>query len=149
MPEVFTRSFAERLNSICGVVVKEAENNDEVIDGCAFIAPGNKHMTVINRNGKYFVQLNENEKVNRHRPSVDVLFKSVAEAARSFAYGVLLTGMGEDGATGLLQIKEAGGMTVAQDKDTSVVFGMPRRAIELGAACAVLPIHEIATKIIQ
>ena len=102
-------------------------------------------MTVTNRNGKYFIQLNESEKVNRHRPSVDVLFRSVAAAAGDRAQAILLTGMGDDGAAGLLNIKETGGMTIAQDKESSVVFGMPRRAIELGAARVVLPLNEIAT----
>lgn len=148
MPEMFTRSFAERLNSLSTIIVKEAEENDEITDGCAFVAPGNKHMMVVNRNGKYFVHLTTHEKVNRHRPSVDVLFRSVAKAAGAHATGILLTGMGEDGAAGLLEMKNLGGYTIAQDKASSTVFGMPRRAIELGAACEVLSLHQLA-KFIQ
>jgi two-component system chemotaxis response regulator CheB len=144
MPEMFTKSFAERLNSLSNIIVKEAEENDEVTDGCAFIAPGNKHMVIVSRGGKYFIHLNTHEKVNRHRPSVDVLFKSVANVAGSNAVGILLTGMGEDGAAGLLEIKNNGGHTIAQDKTSSIVFGMPRRAIELGAACEVLSLNQIA-----
>jgi two-component system chemotaxis response regulator CheB len=144
MPEMFTRSFAERLNSLSKIIVKETEDNDEITDGCAFIAPGNKHMYVVKRNGKYFLRLGFGEKVNRHRPSVDVLFQSVARVVGSSAEGILLTGMGEDGAAGLLEIKNNGGHTIAQDQATSVVFGMPRRAIESGAAAQILPLDEIA-----
>jgi two-component system chemotaxis response regulator CheB len=149
MPELFTRSFAERLNSLSNILVKEAEENDEIVDGCALIAPGNKHVTVVNRSGKYFVHLGAGEKVNRHRPSVDVLFTSVARMCGSSATGILLTGMGEDGAAGLLEMKNTGAFTIAQDKITSVVFGMPRRAIELGAACSILPLDQIVTYIQQ
>jgi two-component system chemotaxis response regulator CheB len=149
MPEMFTRSFAERLNSLCALIVKEAEDNDEVLDGRALIAPGNKHMIIVKRNHSYFVKLSDAEKVNRHRPSVDVLFKSVAISAGNQALGVLLTGMGEDGAAGLLEMKNSGSDTVAQDKDSSIVFGMPRRAIEIGAAKSVLPLHQIAKHIVN
>jgi two-component system chemotaxis response regulator CheB len=144
MPEMFTRSFAERLNSLSIINVKEAEEGDEVLDGRALIAPGNKHMTIVNRNGKYVVRLNAEDKVNRHRPSVDVLFRSVAQVAASNAMGILLTGMGEDGAAGLLEIKSSDGYTIAQDRSSSVVFGMPRRAIEIGAACEIFSITQIA-----
>ncbi len=143
MPEMFTRSFAERLDTISSITVREAAHGDEVKDGCAFIAPGNKHMTIIKRGGKYFVELNTADKVNRHRPAVDVLFKSVAQMAGSNASGILLTGMGEDGAAGLLEIKNTGGHTIAQDRTSSVVFGMPRRAIEIGAANEVLSLDQI------
>jgi two-component system chemotaxis response regulator CheB len=145
MPELFTKSFAERLNALCKIIVKEAEDNDEVVDGRALIAPGNKHMMLVKRSGKYFVKLLDTEKVNRHRPSVDVLFRSVAKEAGQFAQGILLTGMGEDGAAGLLEMKKSGGHTIAQDKDSSIVFGMPRRAIELGAATDVLSLNQIAS----
>jgi two-component system chemotaxis response regulator CheB len=143
MPEMFTKSFAERLNSLCSIVVKEAEDNDEVIDGQALIAPGNRHMVLIKHSGKYFVRLLDTDKVNRHRPSVDVLFSSVAKLAGAHAQGILLTGMGDDGAVGLLEMKNARGHTIAQDKESSIVFGMPRRAIELGAACDILSLNEI------
>jgi two-component system chemotaxis response regulator CheB len=144
MPETFTRSFAERLNTLCSIVVKEAQDNDEVIDGQALIAPGNRHMILIKHCGKYFVRLLETDKVNRHRPSVDVLFSSVAKLAGSYAQGILLTGMGEDGAAGLLEIRNSGGHTIAQDKESSVVYGMPRRAMEMGAASEILSLKEIA-----
>jgi two-component system chemotaxis response regulator CheB len=144
MPEMFTKSFAERLNSLSKIIVREAVENDEIMDGCALIAPGNKHMTITKQGNRFFVQLSAKEKVNRHRPSVDVLFFSVAKTAGSNATGVLLTGMGEDGAAGLLDIKTNGGHTIAQDRASSVVFGMPRRAIEIGAACEVLSLGQIA-----
>jgi len=144
MPEMFTRSFAERLNTLCDIIVKEAEDNDEVIDGRALIAPGNKHITVVERGKRFFVRLSTAEKVNRHRPSVDVLFRSLARIAGQHTLGILLTGMGEDGAAGLLEIRNKGGHTVAQDRGSSVVFGMPRRAIELGAACDVLSLTQIS-----
>jgi two-component system, chemotaxis family, protein-glutamate methylesterase/glutaminase len=144
MPESFTKSFAERLNSLCNIIVKEAEDHDEVMDGQALIAPGNKHMILTRYSGKYVVRLLDTEKVNRHRPSVDVLFRSVAREAGSRAQGILLTGMGEDGAAGLLEMKNAGAYTIAQDKETSVVYGMPKRAAELGAATDILPLHQIS-----
>jgi two-component system chemotaxis response regulator CheB len=145
MPELFTKSFAERLNALCSIVVKEAEDNDEVVDGQALIAPGNRHMILIKQSGKYFVRLLDTDKVNRHRPSVDVLFRSVAKEAPSRAQGILLTGMGEDGATGLLDIKNTGGHTIAQDKESCVVYGMPRRAMEIGAASDILSLNQIAS----
>jgi two-component system chemotaxis response regulator CheB len=145
MPELFTKSFAERLNALCKIIVKEAEDNDEVVDGRALIAPGNKHMMLVKRGGKYFVKLLDTEKINRHRPSVDVLFNSVAKEAGQFAQGILLTGMGEDGAAGLLEIKKAKGHTIAQDQESSIVFGMPRRAIEMGAANDILSLNQIAS----
>jgi two-component system chemotaxis response regulator CheB len=145
MPELFTRSFAERLNSLCNIIVKEASDNDEVIDGQALIAPGNKHMILIKNSGKYFIKLLDSDKVNRHRPSVDVLFKSVAREAGVNAQGFLLTGMGEDGAAGLLEIKNSGGYTIAQDKESSVVYGMPKRAMEMGAAEEILSLTQIAS----
>src|SRR5690606_31644676 len=123
------------------IIVKEASDNDEILDGCALIAPGNKHMSIVSRNGSYFVRLSETEKVNRHRPSVDVLFHSVAREAGVRSKGVLLTGMGDDGAAGLLAIKSAGGFTIAQDKASSVVYGMPRKAAEIGAAMQVLSLN--------
>ncbi|MBO4243757.1 MAG: chemotaxis response regulator protein-glutamate methylesterase [Bacteroidales bacterium] len=144
MPENFTRSFANRLNDICRIQVKEAENGDSVITGRALIAPGNKH-TLLKRNGaKYFVEVKEGPLVNRHRPSVDVLFRSTARYAGANAIGIIMTGMGDDGARGLLEMKEAGAKTAAQDEQTCVVYGMPKEAVKLGAADRVLPLEKLA-----
>lgn len=147
MPEVFTKSFADRLDALCAIQVKEAEDLDEVVNGRALIAPGNRHMILVKMGGKFLVRILESEKVNRHRPSVDVLFMSVAREAKSQSQGILLTGMGDDGAAGLLEIKNAGGHTIAQDKESSIVFGMPKRAIALGAATEVLSLKQIATSL--
>lgn len=144
MPEVFTRSFAQRLNEICQISVKEAENGDTVIRGRALIAPGNKH-TLLKRSGaRYYVEVKDGPLVNRHRPSVDVLFRSTARYAGRNAIGVIMTGMGADGAKGLLEMKEAGAKTAAQDEKTCVVFGMPKEAIKLGAAQKVLPLQQLS-----
>lgn len=144
MPEMFTRSFAERLNRICEITVKEASHGDSVIRGRALIAPGNRHMEVKRSGARYFVELSDQDPVNRHRPSVDVLFKSVARYAGRNATGVIMTGMGADGAAGLLEMKNAGAETVAQNEETCVVFGMPKEAIKLDAATKVLPLNLIA-----
>lgn len=144
MPENFTRSFANRLNEICKIAVKEAEDGDAVISGRALIAPGNKH-TLLKRSGaKYFVEVKDGPLVNRHRPSVDVLFRSTARYAGSNAIGIIMTGMGDDGAKGLLEMKEAGAKTAAQDEQTCVVYGMPKEAVKLGAADRVLPLEKLA-----
>jgi two-component system, chemotaxis family, protein-glutamate methylesterase/glutaminase len=144
MPEMFTRSFAERLNRICAITVKEAAHGDSIIRGRALIAPGNRHMEVKRSGARYYVELHDQDPVNRHRPSVDVLFKSAARYAGRNAIGVIMTGMGADGAAGLLEMKNAGAETVAQNEDTCVVFGMPKEAIKLDAACKILPIDLIA-----
>jgi two-component system, chemotaxis family, protein-glutamate methylesterase/glutaminase len=144
MPELFTRSFAERLNRVCDITVKEAAHGDSIIRGRALIAPGNKHMEVKRSGARYYVELNDHDPVNRHRPSVDVLFKSVARYAGKNAVGVLLTGMGADGAAGLLEMKLAGADTVAQDEASCVVFGMPKEAIRLEAVKKILPLDKIA-----
>ncbi len=144
MPEMFTRSFAQRLNEICNISVKEAENGDTVIRGRALIAPGNKH-TLLKRSGaRYYVEVKDGPLVNRHRPSVDVLFRSTARYAGKNAVGIIMTGMGADGAKGLLEMKEAGAKTAAQDEKTCVVFGMPKEAIKLGAAQKILPLQQLA-----
>ena len=144
MPENFTRSFANRLNEICKISVKEAENGDSVISGRALIAPGNKH-TLLKRSGaKYYVEVKEGPLVNRHRPSGDVLFRSTARYAGANAIGIIMTGMGDDGAKGLLEMKEAGAKTAAQDEQTCVVYGMPKEAVKLGAADRVLPLEKLA-----
>jgi two-component system chemotaxis response regulator CheB len=143
MPEKFTASFAARLNSLCQIEVKEAQNNDRVIPGRALIAPGGRHM-LLKRSGAYYhVEIVEGPPVSRHCPSVDVLFRSVAKFAGKNATGIIMTGMGDDGARGLKEMHEAGAATVAQDEESCVVFGMPKEAIKLGAVDKVLPLQEI------
>ncbi|HEY9044810.1 MAG TPA: chemotaxis response regulator protein-glutamate methylesterase [Ohtaekwangia sp.] len=144
MPEVFTRSFADRLNNICDITVKEAAHGDTVIRGRALIAPGNKHMELKRSGARYYVELNDHEPVNRHRPSVDVLFRSTAKYAGKNSIGIIMTGMGADGAAGLLEMKQAGAETVAQNEESCVVFGMPKEAIKLGAANKTLALERIA-----
>lgn len=149
MPEVFTRSFAGRLNAICNITVKEGVHGDIIIPGKAIIAPGNKHLMIRKTGARYCVEINEGPLVNRHRPSVDVLFRSAAKYAGPNAIGIIMTGMGDDGAKGLLEMKQAGSYTIAQDEATCVVFGMPKVAISLGAANAVLPLEKIAGHVCQ
>ncbi|MDY0201581.1 MAG: chemotaxis response regulator protein-glutamate methylesterase [Tenuifilaceae bacterium] len=149
MPEKFTTSFAARLNEICKITVKEAANNDSVIRGQALIAPGNYHMLLKRSGARYYVEVKEGPLVNRHRPSVDVLFRSAARYAGANAVGVIMTGMGDDGAKGLLEMKEAGARTIAQDEKSCVVFGMPKEAIKLGGVDKVLPLDEIAPHVIK
>ncbi|HEX2968678.1 MAG TPA: chemotaxis response regulator protein-glutamate methylesterase [Bacteroidales bacterium] len=144
MPELFTKSFADRLNNECKINVKEAENNDTILRGHALIAPGNKHMLVKRSGAKYYVEVVDGPLVNRHRPSVDVLFRSVAQFAGSNSLGIIMTGMGDDGARGLLEMKEAGAYTIAQDEKSCVVFGMPKEAIKLGAVEKILPLENIS-----
>jgi len=143
MPEQFTMSFARRLNQICKMEVREAQDNDPLEPGLALVAPGNRHMLLHQSGARYLVRVKEGPAVNHHRPSVDVLFQSVARSAGKDAIGVLLTGMGTDGAKGLLAMHENGAYTLAQDEQTCVVFGMPREAVRLGAADDVLPIQRI------
>jgi two-component system chemotaxis response regulator CheB len=145
MPERFTRAFAERLDQLCAIRVKEAEDGDRVLEGEALVAPGDRHLLVDKRGAGYVAQVREGPLVSRHRPSVDVLFRSVAQAAGPNAVGVIMTGMGDDGAAGLLEMKQAGAATLAQDEATSVVFGMPREAIARGAVDAVLPLQALAS----
>jgi two-component system chemotaxis response regulator CheB len=144
MPEVFTRSFADRLNSICSITVKEASHGDSIIRGRALIAPGNRHMVVKRSGARYYVELHDEPPVNRHRPSVDVLFRSVAKYAGKNTIGIIMTGMGADGAAGMLEMHQAGAYTVAQDESSCVVFGMPKEAIKSGGVSKVLPLHLIA-----
>jgi two-component system, chemotaxis family, protein-glutamate methylesterase/glutaminase len=149
MPEIFTRSFAQRLNEICKITVKEAENGDSVIRGQALIAPGNKH-TLLKRSGaRYYVEVKDGPLVNRHRPSADVLFRSTARYAGRNAMGIIMTGMGDDGAKGILEMKQAGAKTAAQDEKSCVVFGMPKEAIKLGAIDKVLPLNQLAGFILR
>ncbi len=143
MPENFTRAFANRLDTICQISVKEAENNDTVLRGRALIAPGNRH-TLLKRSGaRYFVEVKDGPLVSRHRPSVDVLFRSAARYAGKNCIGIIMTGMGDDGAKGMLEMKEAGAFTLAQDEESCVVFGMPKKAIELGAVDRVAPLKSL------
>ena len=144
MPELFTRAFAERLNKDCTIEVKEAVSGDRILNGRALIAPGNHHLLVQRSGAHYVVEAKDGPLVSRHRPSVDVLFRSVAKAAGPNAVGVIMTGMGDDGADGLLEMREAGASTIAQDEASCVVFGMPKEAIARGAAESVLPLHRIA-----
>jgi two-component system, chemotaxis family, protein-glutamate methylesterase/glutaminase len=144
MPEVFTSHFAKRLDRDAAITVREAEDGDRIVNGLALIAPGDRHMSVERDAKGFYVTLADGALVSRHRPSVDVLFRSVAAAAGEHARGALLTGMGTDGADGLLTMRHAGAMTLAQDEATSIVFGMPREAILRGAAEHVLPLDEIA-----
>ncbi len=149
MPEHFTRSFAQRLDSLCDVQVKEAEDGDSVVPGKVLIAPGNSHMLLRRSGAKYFVQVKGGPPVCHQRPSVEVLFSSVAKYAGANAVGAILTGMGRDGASGMKEMKEAGAFTVAQDEKTSVVFGMPKEAIALGGVDKVLPLNRIAEVLIR
>ncbi|MEO6188297.1 MAG: chemotaxis response regulator protein-glutamate methylesterase [Ginsengibacter sp.] len=144
MPENFTRSFAERLNGLCKISVKEAKDGDIVKRGTALIAPGNYHMLLRKRGPQYYVEVKSGPLVNRHRPSVDVLFRSTSIYAGKNGVGILLTGMGDDGAKGLLEMKQAGAKTIAQDEKSSVVFGMPKEAILLNAADKIMPLEKIA-----
>jgi two-component system chemotaxis response regulator CheB len=148
MPEVFTRAFADRLARICRVEVKEAADGDRVIEGRALIAPGNRHLRLHRSGAHYAVEVADGPLVCRHRPSVDVLFRSVAQAAGPNAVGVILTGMGNDGARGLLEMRRSGAATIAQDEATCVVFGMPKEAIAAGAVADVLPLQKIVTAIL-
>jgi len=147
IPPVFSRAFADRLNQICAMQVKEAADGDAVVPGRALVAPGNFHMVLRDGDAGYRVQVKDGPPVCYQRPSVDVMFSSVAEAAGSRAVGVILTGMGSDGAQGMLRMKRAGAKTIAQDEASCVVFGMPREAIRLGAADRVTPLSRIAPAI--
>lgn len=149
MPEGFTKSFANNLNTLCKMEVKEAENNDKLYQGRVLIAPGSKHMLLKRVGKEYFVEVKDGPLVNRHRPSVDVLFRSAARYAGKNATGILLTGMGNDGAKGLLELKESGAHTIAQDEASSVVFGMPKEAIKLGAADRVMGLDKMAPYLIS
>jgi two-component system chemotaxis response regulator CheB len=149
MPENFTKAFAKRLDCICRVTVKEAENNDTILRGRVLIAPGNRHALLKRSGARYYVEIKDGPLVSRHRPSVDVLFRSAARYAGKNAIGVLMTGMGDDGAKGLLEMKEAGGYTIAQDEATSVVFGMPHEAIKLNAVTKVLPLQSISQDVMK
>ncbi len=148
MPEAFTRSFALRLDGLCRITVKEAASGERILPGHAYIAPGHSHLLVKRSGAQYLTELSQGPPVNRHRPSVDVLFRSAANVAGANALGVILTGMGKDGASGLLEMKQAGAYTFAQDEASCVVFGMPREAIALGGVDEVLPVDQIANRVL-
>jgi len=149
MPEVFTRSFAERLDGLCRIQVKEAAEGDAVLPGTALIAPGNYHLLLKRSGARYVVSVKSGPLVNRHRPSVEVMLSSVARTAGRNAVGAILTGMGGDGAKGLLEMRQAGAATLAQDEASCVVFGMPKVAIELGAAEHIVPLDRIAETLLH
>ena len=144
MPERFTASFAARLNTLCDMEVLEAKDGDRVVNGRVLIAPGGRHMTLKRSGAQYVVEVRDGPLINHHRPSVDVLFRSVAACAGRNAIGIIMTGMGDDGARGLREMREAGALTAAQDEASCVVFGMPAEAIRLGAAADVVPLSGVA-----
>lgn len=149
MPEQFTAAFARRLDTLCRVSVKEAANNDTVLRGRALIAPGNRH-TLLKRSGaRYYVEVRDGPLVCRHRPSVDVLFRSASRYAGRNAVGVIMTGMGDDGARGMKEMKDAGAVTMAQDEATSVVYGMPHEAVKLGGVDRILPLEGLAGMVMR
>ena len=148
MPEKFTAMFAERLNNLCKLEVREAQNGDRVISGRALIAPGGRHMMLRRSGAQYYVEVTDGPLVNRHKPSVDVLFRSVAQIAGRNALGVIMTGMGDDGARGMREMHDAGAKTVAEDESTCVVFGMPKEAIKLGGVDRIVPLDAIPAEII-
>jgi two-component system chemotaxis response regulator CheB len=149
MPEKFTAAFAERLNNISQIEVREARNGDRILPGRALIAPGGQHMLLQSNGAQYQVELRDGPLVNRHRPSVDVLFRSVAKSAGKNAIGIIMTGMGDDGAAGLHEMHQVGSYTIAQDEETCVVFGMPKEAIKLGGVDKVTSLQGIIAEIIN
>ena len=148
MPEKFTGAFAARLNDLCRIEVREAKNNDRVLPGLALIAPGGRHMLLKRNGAQYHVEIVDGPPVSRHRPSVDVLFRSVAKCAGKNALGIIMTGMGDDGAAGLLEMRDEGALTIAQDEHTCVVYGMPKEAVKRGAVIKILPLGAIAGAIV-
>ncbi|WP_129128034.1 protein-glutamate methylesterase/protein-glutamine glutaminase [Geomonas oryzae] len=148
MPETFTRTFAARLNGLCALAVKEAEHGERVLPGHAYIAPGNRHMMLARSGANYTIALDDGPPVSRHRPSVDVLFRSTANCAAANGLGIIMTGMGDDGAAGMLEMHQAGARTFAQDEESCVVFGMPREAIARGGVDEVVPLSEMAHRLL-
>jgi two-component system, chemotaxis family, protein-glutamate methylesterase/glutaminase len=149
MPEGFTRTFAQRLDNLCRISVKEACHNDSVIPGRALIAPGNRHVLLKRSGARYYVEIKDGPLVCRHRPSIDVLFRSAAIYAGKNATGVIMTGMGDDGARGMRELRESGAATIAQDEASSVIFGMPKEAIKIGAIDRVVPLGQIAHEVLR
>ncbi|MFC1668907.1 chemotaxis response regulator protein-glutamate methylesterase [Spirochaetota bacterium] len=149
MPEGFTKLFSNRLDSISKLRVKEAEDNDDVLPGHAYLAPGDSHMLLEKKGGKYIIKVNKDKRVSGHRPSIDVLFNSIAANAGNDSVGVIMTGMGKDGADGIKNIKKKGGFTIAQNEETSVVYGMNRVAVEKGVIDEIVPLFNIIKKIVE
>lgn len=149
IPEAFSGPFARRMNDASALSVCEAQDGQQIIPGHAYIAPGNRHLLVVRDGARYVCRLHDGPPVNRHRPSVDVMFRSVAQSAGANAVGVILTGMGGDGAEGLLEMREAGAQTFAQDEATSVVWGMPGEAVKRGAASTVVPLERVADSLLR
>ena len=149
MPPTFTAAFAKRLDGLCRITVKEAQNNDRVVPGCALIAPGGQHLLIQRSGAQYFVEVRGGPPVNRHCPSVDVLFRSAAKAAGPNALGIIMTGMGDDGARGLKEMRNAGAHTIAQDEQSCVVFGMPKEAIRMEAVERIMALEELPRAILQ
>ncbi|MEO6186747.1 MAG: CheB methylesterase domain-containing protein, partial [Steroidobacteraceae bacterium] len=149
IPKAFSTPFAERMNRTCPMTVYEATDGQQILPGHAYIAPGDRHLVVVRSGARWICRLDDGSPVNRHKPSVDVLFRSVAQQAGFNAIGVLLTGMGKDGALGLKEMRDAGSPTIAQDEATSVVWGMPGEAVQIGAAAEVLPLPRVAARVMQ
>ena len=149
MPPGFTKSFSDRLNDICAVEVKEAEDGDSVVSGRVLIAPGALHMLLKRSGGRYFVEVKDGPLVGRHKPAVNVLFNSAAQYGGANVIGVILTGMGADGAQGMLKMKEAGSVNIAQDESSCVVYGMPKAAVDIGAVHHILPLSKITAKVME
>lgn len=149
MPENFTRSFAARLDSLCAISVKEAEHGERILAGHAYLAPGHSHLLLKRTGAHYFCELSQADPVNRHRPSVDVLFRSAARHAGNNAIGLILTGMGKDGAAGMREMHDAGAYTFAQDEASCVVFGMPKEAVAQGGVDEVVPLPQMAKRILE
>lgn len=147
MPEAFTKTFAKRLDSLCRIAVKEAEHGERVLPGHAYLAPGNRHLLLKRSGANYVTELSDGSAVNRHRPSVDVLFRSAANCAGKNAIGIIMTGMGDDGAAGMLEMRQAGAYTLAQDEESCVVFGMPKEAIARGGVDEIVPLHELSRRL--
>jgi two-component system chemotaxis response regulator CheB len=148
MPETFTKTFAKRLDSICKIAVKEAEHGERVLPGHAYLAPGNRHLLLKRSGANYITELSDGPAVSRHRPSVDVLFRSVANCAGKNAIGVIMTGMGDDGAAGMFEMHKAGAYTLAQNEESCVVFGMPKEAIAKGGVNEIVPLDELSKRVL-
>jgi two-component system chemotaxis response regulator CheB len=149
MPEGFTKSFSDRLNTICKISVKEAEHGDRILPGHAYVAPGHSHLLLARSGANYVCHLAQTPPVNRHRPSVDVLFDSAAICAGKNAIGIILTGMGKDGAAGMKRMHEAGSYNFAQDEASCVVFGMPKEAIAHGGVDEIIPLNKMAHRVLE
>lgn len=147
MPEAFTKTFAKRLDTLCKIAVKEAEHGERLLPGHAYLAPGNRHLLLKRSGANYVAELSDAPPVSRHRPSVDVLFRSAANCAGKNAIGIIMTGMGDDGATGMLEMHQAGAYTLAQDEESCVVFGMPKEAIARGGVDEIVPLHDISRRL--